>query len=441
MKFKICIILTIVFVMFNWNYKSFAKYIFKYEETIFELDIDRTLPKAEVIQITNTNAGYENYANKSHEILITIKVFDNHQLINNLKDFEIFVNTKESDCTKETKILEKTENYIIYQLKLTNILEEGELFIKIPENSFEDNSKNKMEECLLKTGIFIDNTAPVVNYSQTIKSNGKVVANLISNEEVRNLDGWLLDDTRKIHSKEFISDVSYHRNIIDLAGNISNVNIDVKDATYLGLEIKAHMSSSAWQTTESNIIGQMEKGNYKYKFESLLFRTGENVAKDYLQVSGYVHSHWGEGSTAIASQFKVPYYYGYNPISGYKTMENTELVNYNGKEYIHLGGEGINYQGNTDINGNHPIPVEIARQYKYGISGIKLDLKEHSENAIIYQIFFDDTGWLETCKNGEMAMRSETEPIEAMRVAVIPNSELEFVLREWNEDIGTYNFD
>ena len=40
MKFKICIILTIVFVMFGWNYKSFAKYIFKYEETVFELDID-----------------------------------------------------------------------------------------------------------------------------------------------------------------------------------------------------------------------------------------------------------------------------------------------------------------------------------------------------------------------------------------------------------------
>ena len=38
-------------------------------------------------------------------------------------------------------------------------------------------------------------------------------------------------------------------------------------------------------------------------------------------------------------------------------------------------------------------------------------------------------------------MRSETEPIEAMRIAVIPNSELQFVLQEWKADIGTYHID
>ena len=116
-------------------------------------------------------------------------------------------------------------------------------------------------------------------------------------------------------------------------------------------------------------------------------------------------------------------------------------MNYQEKEYIHLGGEGINYQGATDINGNNPIPVNIAIQYKFGISGIKLDLKEHNENTIIYQIFFDDTGWIKTCKNGEIAMRAENEPIEAMRIAVIPNSEVDTVIQEWDEDIGTYNSD
>lgn len=441
MKFKIFIILTVLLVIFNWNYKCFAKYIFEYEEIVFELDIDRTLPKAEIFEIINSNIGYEKYANKTHEIIVKIKVYDNNKLNNNFKDFEILVGKEKSNCTKETKILENTENYIIYQIKLANITEDGELFVKIPENSFKDDSENIIEETLLKTGIIIDNIAPVVKYIQKVTANGKVEASIFSNEKVRGLDGWQLDETERINSKEFISNISYHRNIIDLAGNVSNVNIDVEKATYLGLEIKAHMSSSAWQTTESNFIGRMEKGNYKYKFESLLFRTGENVSKDYLQVSGYVHSYWGEGSIAKASQFGVTYNYGYNPALGYKTMQNSKLVNYNGKNYIHLGGEGINYQGNTDINGNNPIPVEIAVQYKFGISGIKLDLKDHYENAIIYQIFFDDTGWLKVCKNGEMAMRNETEPIEAMRVAVIPNSELEFVLQEWNEDIGTYNLD
>ena len=441
MKFKIFIILSIVLVIFSCNYKSFAKYIFEYKETAFELDRDRTFPNVEILEIINTNIGYESYANKTHEIILKIKVYDNNKLINNLTNFEILVNKEKNDCTKETKILEETENYIIYQIKLTNITGDGELFIKIPEKSFADDSKNEMKEFLLKTGILIDNTAPIVDYSQILKSNGKAEVNLISNEKVRMLEGWKLNETGMINSKEFISNISYHRNIVDLAGNVSSVNIDVKETTYLGLEIKAHMSSSGWQTTESDIIGRIEKGNYKYKFESLLFRTGENIPKDFLQIAGFVYSYWGEGSYAISGQFGAVYNYGINPVYGYKTMLNSNLVNYKGKAYVHLGGEGINYRGYTDINGNNPIPVDIARQYRYGISGIKLDLKEHSENSIIYQIFFNNTGWLETCKNGELAMKSENEPIEAMRVAVIPNSELEFILQEWNEDIGTYNSD
>ena len=68
-------------------------------------------------------------------------------------------------------------------------------------------------------------------------------------------------------------------------------------------------------------------------------------------------------------------------------------------------------------------------------------LKSHNENSIIYQIFFDDTGWLKTNKNGEEAMRAKDQPIEAMRYAVIPTSELDFVIADWDEDIGTYNLD
>ena len=38
-------------------------------------------------------------------------------------------------------------------------------------------------------------------------------------------------------------------------------------------------------------------------------------------------------------------------------------------------------------------------------------------------------------------MRAENEPIEAMRIAVIPNSEVDTVIQEWDEDRGTYNSD
>lgn len=36
-------------------------------------------------------------------------------------------------------------------------------------------------------------------------------------------------------------------------------------------------------------------------------------------------------------------------------------------------------------------------------------------------------------------MKDKTKPIEAMRFAVTPTSELEFVIRDWNKNIGTYN--
>lgn len=405
-------------------------------------NIDKKPPIAKIIEISNTNLGYEKYANKTHEIILKVKVFDDNEIIrDNSKDFLILVGTKEADCTKEVEMLEKNRNYITYQIRLTNILENGRLTLKILGNTFEDIVGNKMSEKTLKTEIEIDNISPTVEYSQQILENGKILAKINSNEKTRKLDGWNLDDSQTISSKEFISNIKYQREVIDFAGNASKVDIKIEESTFLGLEVKAHMSRSGEIEANNNIIGRIEANNTKYKFESLLFRTSQNVESDFLKVSGYVHTYWGPDSYAKSGRYGVVYNYGYNPLEEYKTMANSELVTNNGKQYIHLGGEGVNYHGETDINGNNPIPMEIASQYNYGVSGIKLDLKSHRENSIIYQIFFDDTGWLKTCKNGEEAMRETNQPIEAIRFAVIPTSELEFVIQYWDKDIGTYNID
>ena len=58
-----------------------AKYIFYNEFYIANLNIDRTKPKIELVNITNNNTGYESYANKTHTITIKVKVADK-----NLKD-------------------------------------------------------------------------------------------------------------------------------------------------------------------------------------------------------------------------------------------------------------------------------------------------------------------------------------------------------------------
>lgn len=405
-------------------------------------NIDKNPPIAEIIGISNTNLGYEKYANKTHEIILNVKISDDNEIIrNDSKEFLILVGTKEAECTKEVEVFERNRNYIIYQIKLTNILEDGELTLKILDDTFEDIVGNKMSEKTLKTEIEIDNISPEVEYNQQILENGKILATINSNEKTRKLDGWNSNENQTIYSKTFISDIKYQREVIDFAGNASKVYIKVEGSTFLGLEVKAHMSRSGETKAENNIVGRIEAGNTKYKFESLIFRTSQNVDTDFLKVSGYVYNYWGPNSYAKSGKYGAIYNYGYNPIEGYKTMANSELVTNDGKQYIHLGGEGVNYTGETDINGNNPIPKEIASQYNYGVSGINLDLKSHEENSIIYQIFFDDTGWMKTCKNGEEAMRATDQPIEALRFAVIPTSELEFVIQYWDKDIGTYNID
>lgn len=412
-------------------------------ETNIEINnIDKNPPVAEIVEINNTNIGYENYANKSHQITVKIKISDNNKIVKKTENFAILVDTKEGEHTKEINVIEEKENYIIYEIKLSNISENGQLKIQIPQNSFEDIAGNILNEIMLDTGILIDNIAPTIQFEQVLQGNGKVLAKITSDEQIRNMNGWQTDSSNKISSKEFISDIKYHRPIMDFAGNIQNVEINIQNSTFLDLEVKAHMSRSAFADSEiaKNVVGRMEKGNIKYKFESLLFRTSQNVDKDFLKVAGYVYSYWGENSYAKSGGFGMIYNYGYNPIEGYKTMENTELVQYENKDYIHLGGEGINHHDATDLYGNNPIPAEIASQYRYGITGIKLDLGDN-DYSIIYQIFFDDTGWLETHKNGEVAMRDETLPIEAMRIAVVPTSELDFATAEWDKCIGTYNLE
>jgi len=402
-------------------------------------DIDKKPPIVELLEISNTNTGYEKYANKTHEITIKLKISDTNKIINNLKEFIILVNSEKK--TYNQKIIEEKENYIIYLIKMKNITGNGQLEFKIQEDSFEDIIGNKMSAKTLDIGIEIDNISPEVKFYSEDLSDGKKLAKIMSNEKIREMNGWQLDETQKINSKEFISDIKYQRTVKDLAGNESNiVKVEVSNATFLGFQYMAHISESGWVKAENNYVGTMKRGNI-FKLESLAFRTSDKVDNDFLKVSAFAYTHWGPGTSAKSMITGKEYNYGYNPINGFATMKNTELVKIKQEQYIQLGGEGINGMRLTDINGNNPIPDELAFQYVYGMSGIKLDLKDKSENSIIYQIFFNDTGWLKICKNGELAMRATNKPIEAMKIAVVPTSELEFVENQWNKTIGTYNLE
>ena len=114
-------------------------------------------------------------------------------------------------------------------------------------------------------------------------------------------------------------------------------------------------------------------------------------------------------------------------MNGYKNRKESELVEINSEKYIQIGGEGVNGRLRTDINGNLPISIEESRQYKYGISGIKFKISDNNENSIIYQIYNNDIGWSKIFCNGEIAQISEEKVIEAMKIIVVPTSELNFV--------------
>ena len=256
---------------------------------------------------------------------------------------------------------------------------------------------------------------------------------------MRDIEGWNLDENKKVCTKEFISDINYNRTMTDLAGNISN-ELEMKITGCQAFEFLAHISDTGWVKAENNFSGTIKENN-RYKIESLAFRTNEYIEKDFLKVSAYAYTYWENGSTIKSQHTGNLYNCGYNPITGYSTMANTKNVEINENKYLQVAGEMINGVDYTDIYGNNPIPYEIAIQLNYGISAIKLDLKDTSEYSVIYQIFFNDIGWSKTYKNGEEAIRDYTKPFEAIKIAIIPTSESEIIINKWNQNIGTYNLE
>lgn len=436
---KVLIFLAIIII--SIQVESFAKYAFEFKENAMKIDIDNTPPNIEIIDIKNTNKEYPLYANKNHEIVIKLKIQDKNELINQLTEFVIMVGDNESKCSKELCIKEKNTNYIIYEIKLTNLSENGELKIKVPKQSFKDIYENISDETVIKTDVQIDNIAPVVEYKQQILKDGKILAQIFSNEKIRDIPGWEIDNSKQICSKQFISDINYYKTITDYAGNISEkLEIKVEKSSYLDLNIKAHISMLGWIDIKNNLAGIQQQNN-KYKVESLMFTINDRLGKNFLKVAGYAHTYWSKGSTAKSDFSDTLYNCGYNPINGYYTIENADLVAEGNKEYIKIAGEGINRAHNTDINGNNPIPEDIAKKYNYGISSIKLDLNDKKEYSIIYQIFFNSTGWSQTYKNGEEAIKDYSKPFEGIKVAIVPNSELNEIVKEWNSKEGSTNLE
>lgn len=422
----------------------YAKYIFQNEFYIANLNIDRTKPKVELLSINNSNTGYENYANKTHTITIKVKITDKN--LKNVMLDKNYVKIKINDKyvnnvnIKSDKIQDIIDGEI-YKIELNNLEGNGNLKVDILEGAAVDEGELKNNILEINTNITIDNIAPTGNFIEEKISDGKVNAVINLSEKIKELDGWNFSDDKLRVEKEFTNNISYELPIVDYAGNKTIINVNITKATYINIVYASHNSNVGWTFGYGNydIAGSKAvKENSKFKTEALAFNITGNIDSDFLQANAYVHTYWGEGAMARCSTSNMLYSHGYNPgADTYKSMRSNDLVTINGKKYFQLGGSGINALYATDINGNKPVPP--SPEYYYGISGIKIRLKDYSQFSVVYQILVNGTGWISSFSDGKECMYAKNKPMSAFRIAVVPKTEKQYVIDTWNKDVGTFN--
>ena len=153
-----------------------AKYIFQYEFDIANLNIDRTRPQIELLNIDNSNTTDKEYANKTDIITIKIKITDK-----NLKDvflnkdyLNIKINGEDVDYASiKVDKIEDISDCGIYQIELTNLEGNGALKVDILEETAVDTGELESEEFEIYTGVLIDNNVNI-NDNNINNNNGDI---------------------------------------------------------------------------------------------------------------------------------------------------------------------------------------------------------------------------------------------------------------------------
>ncbi len=408
--------------------------------TVEVTNIDTEAPTVQIQSISNSNTAYPNYANKETQIKVNILVQDDQKIQKSLeeKDIQIFINnTKINPSNKTMQIIRNTEEQQEIELTISGIEEEGKLSFAIEKGIVQDEAKNSSQAVTKNTEIQIDNTKPQATYSQEKLEDGKIEAKITANEAIRKLEGWNIE-RNTILKKIFRNILSYTTTIQDLAGNSTSVKVDVARADDLVFCYASYNSTVGWSYAYGNddVVGlEAVRKNPNYKSESVAFGIMGDVEKDYLQGRGYVYSYWKEGSKAKCGYTGKIYSYGWNPnATDWKYIDKENKVTLdNERDFFQFGGAYMNRAGTTDIDGNNPIPTQLANKYTYGVSAIQLKLKSYEEHSICYQIYVDSVGWLAPAKNGEITCYDITKPISALRAALVPNSEVNAVLNTWSQ--------
>ena len=312
--------------------------------------------------------------------------------------------------------------------------------VKILAKAAKDLVGNCSKTKFIETGLIIDNKAPEGDMIQEVIGDGKVLATIWAEEDIQEIDGWTIIDSRQ-YTKIFPSKIIYDLDVIDFAGNVGKIEIDINQARNIILTYGAHHSEVGWtfKNTNYTLVGKDAlKENPNFKIESLVFNISGNIEKDFVQAQGFVYDYWKD-SQARCTETKLLYKYGYNPSKDvWNSMNSSTLATIKLTKYFQIGGAGLNSTLTADINGKY-LPGDLQGKYLYGISGIRFKLKSYKDYSIVYQIFVNGYGWNKTCKNEEWAMQAFDKPMGAMRMAITPNSEVDKIIETWDKDFETNN--
>ena len=433
--------MTFLFIIPFFYQSSFSKYVFDISFISAKIQIDKR-PEIEVLSISNTNTGYEKYANKSHEISLKVKIIEKNITINlfNSDNIKITVNNEFISPSIKISLISSNHGEYIYQMTISNLTGNGNLNIIFPEGIIQDNLMQKNVFQKFSTGIFVDNISPNTSCEELSIENNKSQYIIHSDENLRPINGWDFYKNNSSLSKVFSSPISYPIILTDYAGNTAEVFVEVKHAKNIMLYYANH---NGYYIKEFNNNGQISGkqaiiDSSSNKSERVITYLDGNIDNHILQARVFDYTYWGENTATICNSSEIKYAYGYNPSSTtWYDITGQNAIRFLGKIALQLGGYGHNIAGNTCLNQTNPIPEEIAKQNLYGLSGIAFRLKNCEEYSIVYQIYVPSVGWLRASSDGEETTYSHDKPFSAIRMNIVPKSEKQNLINYWNRIIYT----
>lgn len=369
-KAKIFISLFLI-IIFNLLFQtSFSKYVIEDIYTVVKINIDRSKPNIELIDIISSNTAYPTYANKTHFITGHIKLTEKNIIKNNLSPNTIKFTVGNNEITTEFQnfsLVSENSTEKTYKFSFSNTTGDGPLTILIPEGIVEDSSGLVNEQKHLSTGIHIDNTPPIATFTENTNiGNGKSKAKITVNESIQSINGWNPSNKNMNLEKDFTNVISYPLPITDFAQNTSQVFIDVQNATNISLQYGSCISHSHPALVSGGKI---------------LLSNTTSSSSIYMKLSSHSNSSL-KGKTYIYTNFKN----GYNPSS------ITEWITSRLKEFSDFSIVFQAYE--KDIGWSKVVSDQQKDSSQYGkfVYGFRINLVPKTEKQYLINFWNRDTG-------------------------------------------------